>query len=108
MKFQCLNPVCKSIFIYTAKSTEYLYSGDLGKDFVHPEDHVLLKMIERPICPFCHGLTFEEYVEPVVQEKIVSVKSVELDKVDEWIGQGYEVKELYAKTATMIKKEAKT
>jgi hypothetical protein len=34
----------------------------------------------------------------------VSVKSVELDKVDEWIGQGYEVKELYAKTATMIKK----
>jgi hypothetical protein len=31
---------------------------------------------------------------------------VELEKVDEWIGQGYEVKELYAKTATMIKKEA--
>jgi hypothetical protein len=30
---------------------------------------------------------------------------VELDKVDEMITQGYEVKELYAKTATMIKKE---
>jgi len=104
MKFQCLNPECKATFLHTAKTTEYLYSGDMSKDFIHPEDHVLLKMIEKPICPYCHGLTFEEYVEPIIQDKIVSVKSVELDKVDEWISQGYEVKELYAKTATMIKK----
>ena len=105
MKLQCLNPECKATFVHTAKTTEYLYSGDLGKELIHPEDQVLLKMIEKSICPYCHGLTFEEYVEPVIQEKIVSVKSVELDKVDEMIGQGYEVKELYAKTCTMIKKE---
>ena len=107
MKFQCLNPECKSVFVHTAKRTEYLYSGDMAKEFIHPSDHVLLKMIEHPVCPFCHGLAFQELVETVQAEKVCSVKSVELDKVDDWIAQGYEVKELYAKTATMVKKEVK-
>jgi hypothetical protein len=60
------------------------------------------KSIEEYVCPYCQSLNIDEFVVP--QAEIVSVKSVELDKVDEWIGQGYEVKELYAKTATMIKK----
>jgi hypothetical protein len=96
MKFQCLNPNCKKVFLYTAKQTK---ESELAVD----EGEV----IETHVCPYCHGLDFEELVETVQAEKVCSVKSVELDKVDDWITQGYEVKELYAKTATMIKKEAK-
>jgi hypothetical protein len=61
-------------------------------------------LIETYVCPYCKSLDVDEFVEP--HPVIASVKSVELDKVDEWIGQGYAVKELYAKTATMVKKEA--
>ena len=46
-----------------------------------------------------------ELQEPEVESKIVSVKSVDLNEVDGWLNQGYEVKDLYAKNATLIKKE---
>jgi excinuclease UvrABC ATPase subunit len=90
MKFQCLNPECKKTFLYTAKQIS--------------TNQTTADVFETHVCPYCHGLDFEELIETVPIEKISSVKSVELDKVDEMIGQGYEVKELYAKTATMIKK----
>ena len=89
MKFVCQNPKCKKTFVYVAKLTS--------------EINVNQDILEIHVCPYCHELEFEEYIEPV--GKISSVKSVELAEVDSWIGQGYEVKELYAKTATMIKKE---
>jgi hypothetical protein len=95
MKFQCQNPECKKIFVYAAKRTSTEYNPNYSvKD-----------LLETHECPFCKSPNFEEYAEPKVIEKISSVKSVELVEVDEWIAQGYEVKELYAKTATMIKKE---
>lgn len=97
-KFECMNPNCKKTFLYTAKRIES--KTDMATDMNE-------LIFETHVCPHCHSLDFEEYVEPVIQEKISSVKSVELDKVDEMITQGYEVKELYAKTATMIKKEKK-
>lgn len=103
MKYQCSNPDCKEIFIYAAK----LIQQDLHakQDFPKDYSYYAEKIIETHVCPFCESLDFEEYIEPKTIEKISSVKSVELEKVDEWITQGYEVKELYAKMATMIKKE---
>ena len=103
MKYKCLNPECKMVFLYAAKLTQQ----DLHTKQDFPKDHSYYaeKIIETHVCPFCESLEFEEYIEPIIVDKISSVKSVELDKVDEWITQGYEVKELYAKTATMIKKE---
>jgi hypothetical protein len=97
MKFQCKNPECKKTFLYAGK----LIANDVS---IGLNTAPIIKSFEIHVCPYCHGLDFEEVVEPLSIEKIVSVKSVELDKVDEMIGQGYEVKELYAKTATMIKK----
>ena len=55
--------------------------------------------------PDCHSLALKEYVE--VEPEITSVKSVDLANVDEWLDKGYTVKEFYAKTCTLIKKEAK-
>lgn len=95
-KFECLNSDCKKTFLYTAKRIES--KTDMTTDMNE-------LVFETHVCPYCHSLNFQEYVEPVVVEEISSVKSVELDKVDEMIAQGYKVKELYAKTATMIKKE---
>jgi uncharacterized protein (DUF2225 family) len=100
MKFECLNPDCKKTFMYSGRLTKNDVSIGMNTAPV-------TKFFEVNVCPYCQTLDFQEHVESMPVEKIVSVKSVELDKVDEWIGQGYEVKELYAKTATMIKKEAK-
>jgi hypothetical protein len=58
--------------------------------------------LETQVCPFCHSKTFTEYVEP--EADIVSVKSVPLEEVDGWLLQGYVVRELYAKTATLVLK----
>lgn len=87
MPFQCLN--CKKVFVYPAKLTF---------DIADPNG-----VVERHVCPHCLSIKFEETPEQL--GKIVSVKSVDLAQVDEMIVQGYEVKELYAKTATLIKKE---
>jgi len=38
------------------------------------------------------------------KNRIESVKSVDLNEVDAWLQKGYEVQELYAKTATLVKK----
>ena len=54
MKFQCLNPNCKKVFLYTAKQTK---DSELAVD----EGAV----IETHVCPYCHGLDFEELVETV-------------------------------------------
>ena len=104
MKFQCQNPECKKTFSYSAKLTEYNYNGVVNEKtpFIHPGDHVVLSQIEKPVCPFCHSLTFEEYAEPL--PKLVSVLSVEIADVDAKLKEGYEVKELYAKSAILIKK----
>ncbi len=36
--------------------------------------------------------------------KLVSVKSVDINEVDPYLAEGYEVKDFYAKTVTLIKK----
>ena len=104
MKFVCLD--CKKTFIYPATLTEQLPQSTVSQvDSVVPDHSVYPTNIRTVhVCPYCRSLNIDEFVES--HPTIVSVKSVELDKVDEWISQGYQVKELYAKMATMVKKEA--
>jgi len=59
-----------------------------------------------------HLVKYEEGEEPVEAEGpagkfdgVVSVRSVPLNEVDELLAEGYEVVELYAKTATLIKRK---
>ena len=49
-------------------------------------------------CGLVYVLELEE------SEHIINVKSVDLNEVDKWLGEGYKVKELFAKTATLTKK----
>jgi len=39
------------------------------------------------------------------EQRIMSIKSVNIEDADELLDQGYEVKDTYAKTVTVIKKE---
>lgn len=88
MKYQCNNPNCKKSFLHTAQLTNY------GKDH---------ELIETNVCPFCQSKEYTEFVEPA--EEISSVKSVDLAQVDDYLKLGYKVKELHAKTATLVKME---
>jgi hypothetical protein len=58
--------------------------------------------VENHVCPYCHQLDFTEYTE--AKPEIVSVKSVPLEDVDDWLAKGYQVESLYAKTATLSKR----
>lgn len=62
--------------------------------------------VETKHCPFCMTANYEEYTE--AQPDITSVKSVDLSQVDDYLKLGYTVKELYAKTATLVKLEVKS
>lgn len=109
MKYQCEH--CKSIFLHPAKQTEYSFNGvslddfaqEAPKEFMHPRNYTVTAQIEVAVCPFCRYRTFAEFVE--VEASIISVKLVSLEEVDGWLLQGYVVRELYAKTATLIKTE---
>ena len=39
--------------------------------------------------------------------KIVSLKSVPVGEVDDWLAQGYEVEQMFAKTANVVKRAVK-
>lgn len=98
MKFICLNPECKKTFLYTAKQ----FSSETPNDPSATCDNTMT--FETHVCPYCHGLDFEEYVEPVIQDKIVSLLSVPIEEVDALLKEGYEVREVYAKNAILQKK----
>ena len=59
--------------------------------------------LEVPVCPICHTNVYSEYV--LDKQKIVSVVSVDLTDVDAKLKDGYTVESLYAKTATLVKRE---
>ena len=59
--------------------------------------------VEVPVCPICETRIYSEYV--LDKKQIVSVVSVELSEVDTKLKEGYEVDNLYAKTATLVKKD---
>jgi len=42
------------------------------------------------------------------EQRIMSIKSVNIEDADELLSQGYTVKDTYAKTVTLIRREVKT
>ena len=91
MKYICLD--CHRTFMYAAEET-----------IQKSEDPI--DMLEFHVCPYCFSKNIDE--QKLEEPKIVSVKSVDLAEVDAWLEKGYEVRELYAKTATLIKRTEKT
>ena len=63
--------------------------------------------IEVPVCPICETRIYlvldSEYV--LDKKRITSVLSVDLSEVDSKLKEGYEVDNLYAKTATLVKRD---
>jgi hypothetical protein len=98
MKYQCNKG---HIFTHPAKKTINHYNATMPDQKLPDGSHIFLGASEEfRTCPHCGNLNYEEYIEP--QEIITSVKSVPLEECDNWIAKGYKVRELYAKTATMV------
>jgi len=106
MKYQCDKG---HTFSHTAKLVTPLEGkeGHIAPSLVIGTNpiFVISSYSETAVCPICHSLNFSEAVE--VEADIVSVKSVPLEEVDGMLAQGYKVRELYAKAATLVKLEAK-
>jgi hypothetical protein len=58
---------------------------------------------ETFVCPYtdCHNVKFSEFIEPI--EELEDVISVEYVNVGAKIAEGYKVKEIYAKSVTLVK-----
>jgi hypothetical protein len=83
------------------------YQCERGHIFIFPTTQHSgseLCWVELKSCPECNSWKISEYVEP--QAEITSVKSVDLNEVDTYLKDGYIVEAMFAKTATVIKKEA--
>jgi len=89
MNLQCLD--CKKQFLYAATKT------------ITTETDGEFESTEYRCCPYCGSMDFDELAKE--ESEIVSVKSVNLDEVDEWLSKGYTVQSLYAKNAVLTKKE---
>jgi hypothetical protein len=107
MKHQCLD--CNRTFLYAATCHSMLcqvtVSGTAG--LLTPTVSVAPPVgdirVETRCCPFCKSLNIDEV--SLEQAKIVSVVSVAIEDVDAKLKEGYVVHELYAKTATLVKRE---
>ena len=89
-KYECED--CKRKFLYAATKT------------ITIETDGEFESTEYRCCPYCGSMDFDENV--IEESVIVSVKSVNLDEVDDWLSKGYTVQSLYAKNAVLIKKES--
>jgi len=98
MRYLCGNKVCGKVFLHTAKKSEMGQEGDVIGTMDIPR-----VSWETMVCPFCHSIEYSEYVETELQ--IASLKSVPLDDVDYYLKKDYVVKDTFAKTATLIKRE---
>jgi len=113
MKYQCLNPDCKKSFIKTAKKSSItvtvLFKDDKPESETSNDNSISTKTategFEKRVCPYCESVDIDDLVE--VQTEISSVKSVPLAEVDDLLKEGYVVESLYAKTATLVKREIK-
>ncbi len=106
MKYLCCNG---HKFIHPAKLVYHDYSKTdeteqkIGAiSIIEP---LVIATEEYSVCPDCGVTAYIEYVE--AEPEITSVKSVDLSQVDDYLKMGYVVRELYAKTATLCKMEAK-
>jgi len=94
VKYECLS--CKKTFLHVGRLT----NNDVS---IGMNTAPVINSLEVSVCPYCKSLDIEDHVE--VEPAITSVKSVDLAEVDGFLKEGYVVHELYAKTATIIKKE---
>ena len=78
-------------FIFTMTFTAETARTDVEKD---------IETYQK--CPVC----LSKVISVAPEENITSVKSVPLEEVDTYLKQGYKVKELYAKNATLVLTEA--
>jgi DNA-directed RNA polymerase subunit RPC12/RpoP len=89
MKYQCDS--CKK---KTLNLAEYLESPWV-------ELHSTQTQTTTKRCPYCNSLDVSEFVEPI--EELEDVISVEYVNVGAKIAEGYKVKEIYAKSVTLVK-----
>ena len=89
-KYECED--CKKKFLYAATKT------------ITTETDGEFEATEYRCCPYCGSMDFDEIAEK--ESVIVSVKSVNLDEVDDWLSKGYTVQSLYAKNAVLVKEES--
>ncbi len=99
-KLKCVD--CGKTFLYAAiLTTESTPTFDFNQTTSATQISTTFNFsVEKHVCPYCQSLNLDE----VQDGDIVSVKSVDLADVDEWLKQGYTVHELYAKTCTLVKK----
>lgn len=99
MRFKCKK--CEREFMYPAKMTERIMR--IEDETVIDQEHI---PVESSVCPYCFKKDFDELPHPPeAKPEITSVKSVSLEEVDSWLKEGYVVESLYAKTATLVKRE---
>jgi hypothetical protein len=94
---------CSEVFTHTARmvvADEKAGCVVLGASIPYP-----VNTIETAVCPFCHNIKFTEYIEPEVE--LEDVISVEYVNVGAKIAEGYKVKEIYAKSCTLVKPKKK-
>ena len=106
MKYQC--DACKKVFLHPAKRmftsvapipdpTKFQTTSAITKEDLNSVT------TETHVCPYCDSINLTEYLES--EPSITSVVSVDIADVDGKLKEGYIVHELYAKTATLVKKE---
>jgi hypothetical protein len=107
MKYQCAK--CSEVFTHTAKqidqSSFYLAIGNNNEKVLGPTGTYPKLIVETAVCPFCHNIKFTEFIEPI--EELEDVISVEYVNVGAKIAEGYKVKEIYAKSVTLVKPKPK-
>jgi len=84
LKYECLD--CRKIFMYAGTYTIVKSATET---------------LEFHVCPFCFSKNIDEI--SLNKGKIVSIQSVKIGEADELIKQGYEVKDTYATTVTLVK-----
>jgi hypothetical protein len=102
MKYECCT--CKELFTHTAKQVLYQYTT-IQPTLTDPSGVFLAESVERATCPICGNIKFTEYIEPEVE--LEDVISVEYVNVGAKIAEGYRVKEIYAKSCTLVKPKKK-
>jgi hypothetical protein len=83
VKFECLD--CHKLFVYPAVSS-------VAKSNV--------ETVEFHVCPYCFSKNIEEIS---LSRHVESVQSVKINEADALLKQGYEVKDTYASTVTLVK-----
>jgi hypothetical protein len=117
MIYVCGNPDCQKHFNHPAKVMEHRNKETIK----HPDMTKELNPIEGDfveteftLCPFCRSVEYTEFVEPIVEEEVTNVLTIEFGNVgaqlaiDRALADGYKIVGRYAKSYTLEKCKEKT